>query len=209
MLAPYLLDSTVVPGADTSGVEALQWASPIFRLCATTHTSVMINKIPFMTPSEHLLLSAIEETTREVCRVTTKMWAVGVMSGLDTFFPVELSGEPDITRIMNDWKQDIQKLMSWLDWSIWVKCRPACGPEEMCYLPTWPNNALRRKHPPPPPPPPPPTWDPQNITDVSEAKYLTESTPEIEDAFFFFEAPTEVWRKPQPKCIRRLMPYGF
>ncbi|KAG1887216.1 hypothetical protein F4604DRAFT_1720766 [Suillus subluteus] len=30
---------------------------------------------------------------------------------------------------MNDWRQDIQKLMSWLDWSVWIKCRPACGPE--------------------------------------------------------------------------------
>ncbi|KAG2064918.1 hypothetical protein BDR04DRAFT_1122220 [Suillus decipiens] len=143
-LAPYLLDSTVVSDAGTSGVEALQWASPIFRLCATTHTSVIINQIPFMTPSEHLVLSAIEETTREVCRVTTKMWA------------------------------------------------------EMCCLPTWPNNAPGRKH-------PPPTWDPQNITDVSEAKYLTESPPEIKGAFFFFEVPTEEWRKPQPKCISCLL----
>ncbi|KAG2083533.1 hypothetical protein BD769DRAFT_621711 [Suillus cothurnatus] len=60
MLTPYLLES-IVPGA--SGVDALQWASPIFRLCATTHTSVIINQIPFMTPSEHLLLKAVEETT--------------------------------------------------------------------------------------------------------------------------------------------------
>ncbi|KAG1898172.1 uncharacterized protein F5891DRAFT_1044825 [Suillus fuscotomentosus] len=29
-------------------------------------------------------------------------------------------------------------LISWLDWSVWVKCRLACGFEEMCYLPTWP-----------------------------------------------------------------------
>jgi hypothetical protein len=129
MLTPYLLDATVVPSAGTSGVDALQWASPIFRLCATTHTSVIINQIPFMTPSEHLLLKAVEDTTREICRVTAKSWAVGVMSGLDTLFPIELDGGPDVTRIMNDWRQDIQKLMSWLDWSIWIKCRPACGPE--------------------------------------------------------------------------------
>ncbi|KAG1870644.1 hypothetical protein DFJ58DRAFT_652847 [Suillus subalutaceus] len=147
MLTPYLLDSVVVPSAGASGVDALQWASPIFRLCATTHTSVIINQIPFMTPSEHLLLKAVEETTREICRVTTEMWAVGVMSGLDALFPVELNREPDVTQIMNDWKQDIQKLMSWLDWSIWIKCRPGCGPEEMCYLPTWPQNFPRSKRP--------------------------------------------------------------
>ncbi|KAG2145278.1 uncharacterized protein EDB93DRAFT_1087255 [Suillus bovinus] len=195
MLTPYLLDSTIVPSAGASGVDALQWASPIFRLCATTHTSVIINQIPFMTPSERLLLKAVEETTREVCRVTTKMWAVGVMSGLDTLFPVELNGEPDVAQIMNDWRQDIEKLVSWLDWSIWIKCRPACGPEEICYLPTWPGSAPGPRHPRQPP------RDPRNTTDApAEVDYLSDEV---------VQTPMEEWRKPQPKCIRRLSPYGF
>ncbi|KAG1905314.1 uncharacterized protein F5891DRAFT_1008756 [Suillus fuscotomentosus] len=209
MVMPYLLDSTVVPSAGASGVDTLQWASPIFRLCATTHTSVMISQIPFMTPSEHLLLKAVEETTREICRVTTKMWAVGVMNGLDTLFPVELSGDPDVLQIMDDRRQDIEKLMSWLDWSIWIKCRPACGPEEMCYLPTWPNNAPGRRHPRQPP------RDPQNSTGApAEVQDLADRVgypPEgsvIADEFSFIGTPEE-WRKPQPKCIRRLPPYGF
>jgi hypothetical protein len=202
MLTPYLLEY-IVPGA--SGVDALQWASPIFRLCATTHTSVIINQIPFMTPSEHLLLKAVEETTREICRVTTKMWAVGVMSGLDPLFPFEPNGEPDVAQIMNDRKQDIEKLMSWLDWSIWIKCRPGCGPEEMCYLPTWPENAPRPRHPLPPPPPTP--WDPRNITDTQCPADRVGPPPKIED--ISFEDPTEEWRRPQPKCIRRVSPYGF
>ncbi|KAG1779213.1 hypothetical protein EV702DRAFT_1195713 [Suillus placidus] len=210
MLTPYLLDSTVVPSAGTSGVDALQWASPIFKLCATTHTSVIINQIPFMTPSEHLLLKAVEETTREVCRVTTKMWAVGVMSGLDTLFLIEPNGEHNVAQIMDDWKQDIQKLMSWLDWSIWIKCRPACGPEEMCYLPTWPVNDPRPRH------PRLPLWDPRNTMDaLEEVDYLADRVGHpsegsaIADAFGFIGTPTEEWRKPQPKCIRRLSPYGF
>ncbi|KAG1779206.1 hypothetical protein EV702DRAFT_1091068 [Suillus placidus] len=208
MLTPYILDATVVPSADTLAPHPSQWASPIFRLCATTHTSVIINQIPFMTPSEHLLLEAVEKTTREVCRVTTKMWAVGVMSGLDTLFLIELNGEPDVAQIMDDWKQDIQQLMSWLDWSIWIKCRPACGPEEMCYLPTWPISApssskyLR-----------PTPRDPRNITDAPDdladrVGHLPEGSA-IADAFFFIGTPTEEWRKPQPKCIRRFSPYQF
>ncbi|KAG2037651.1 hypothetical protein BDR03DRAFT_919576 [Suillus americanus] len=189
MLAPYLLDDSIVPSADTDtpGLHPSQWASPIFRLCATTHTTVMINQIPLMTSSEHLLRKAIEDTTREICRVTTNMWAVGVMNGLDTLFPMELSGEPDIAQIMNDWKQDIQKLVSWLDWSIWIKCRPACGPEEMCYLPTWPMNAPR-----------PPRQTPRNTTDAPA---------EVDD--LADRRSTEEWRNPRPKCIRRLPPYEF
>ncbi|KAG2145288.1 uncharacterized protein EDB93DRAFT_512028 [Suillus bovinus] len=210
MLTPYLLDSTIVPSAGASGVDALQWASPIFRLCATTHTSAMIDQIPFMTPSEHLLLKAVEETTREVCRVTTKMWAVGVMSGLDTLFPIKLNGEPDATQIMNDWRQDIEKLVSWLDWSIWIKCRPACGPEEICYLPTWPVSFPGPMHPRQPP------RDPPNITDApAEGDYLADRVGHplegsaIADAFLFTGTPVEEWRRPQPRCIRRLSPYGF
>jgi hypothetical protein len=201
MLTPYLLDDIIVPSADTLGLHPSQWASPIFRLCATTHTIMMINRIPLMTSSERLLLKAIEETTREICRVTTNMWAVGVMSGLDILYPIELDEEPNFAQIMNDWRQDIQKLMSWLDWSIWIKCRPACSPEEMCYLPTWPMNVPGRRRQPP-----------RNATDADDLADRVGYPPEdsaIADAFFFFDTPTEEWKRPQPKCIRRLPPYAF
>ncbi|KAG2076630.1 hypothetical protein BDR04DRAFT_1149074 [Suillus decipiens] len=46
MLAPYLLDATVVPSADTLGTQPSQWASLIFKSCATTHTTAVINKHP-------------------------------------------------------------------------------------------------------------------------------------------------------------------
>ena len=128
-LTPYLLYSTVVPNKTASGVNALQWAHPIFTQCATTHTSELKAHIQSMTSSERLLLRAVEETTREICRVTTKMWANGVMSGLDTLFGVEPDTEPEIIQIFDGWRDETQKLMSWLDWSVWIKCRPACGPE--------------------------------------------------------------------------------
>ncbi|KAG1887159.1 hypothetical protein F4604DRAFT_1877684 [Suillus subluteus] len=196
MLTPYLLHSTVIPSAGTLGIYSSQWASPIFRLCVRTHTSQITNLIPLMTPSERLLLKAIEDTTREICRVTTKMWAVGVMSGLDTLFPIEPNEELDATQIMNDWRQDIQKLMSWLDWGVWIKCRPACGPEEMCYLSTWPINAPRPERPLPSP------RDSQNLTNSPEAQHFADRVGQA-------KYPVEDWSLPQPRCIRRLQPYGF
>ncbi|KAG2064919.1 hypothetical protein BDR04DRAFT_1177184 [Suillus decipiens] len=207
MLAPYLLDTTVVPSADTPGIHPSQWASPIFKLCTTTHTTEMIKQIPLMTSSERLLLKAVEDTTREICRVTTNMWAVGVMSGLDILFPIELNREFNVAQIMNGWRQDIMKLIAWLDWSIWIKCRPACGPEEICYLPTWPLHG-------PGPTDPRPPRDPRNAMGApAEVNDLVDRCCEppltIQDAFVSFETPMEEWRKPQPKCIRRLAPYGF
>ncbi|KAG1750211.1 hypothetical protein EDB19DRAFT_97419 [Suillus lakei] len=198
MLTPYLLDSTIVPSAVTSGVDASRWASQIFKLCATTHTSKMINQIPLMTSSERLLLTAVEDTTREICRVTTKMWADGVMSGLDSIFQRERNVEHEVIRLMHDWRHDIEKLMSWLDWSIWIKCRPACGPEEMCYLPS-----------------PRPKRPPQNLNDALEAKSFADRVgppPEglaTANAPFFHATPEDDLRKPQPRCIRRLQPYVF
>ncbi|KAG1821195.1 uncharacterized protein BJ212DRAFT_1338202 [Suillus subaureus] len=199
MLTPYLLHSTAIPNTGTLGIYLSQWASPIFSLCVTTHTSQITNLKPLMTSSELLLLKAVEDTTREICRITIKMWAVGVMSGFDTLFPIELNGELDVTQIMNDWRQDIGKLMSWLDWSVWIKCRPACGPEEMCYLSTWPINAPRPER---------PLLSPrnsQNLTNFPETQYVADRVTQPK----YPTMPAEDWGLPQPRCIRRLQPYGF
>ena len=129
MLTPYLLHSTVIPNPNTSGVNDSHWAYPIFKQCATAYTSDIIPQIPLMTSSEHLLLNAVQEVTKEICRVTTKMWSAGVLSGLDTLFKVEPSSALDVTPLIGGWSADTQKLISWLDWSSWIKCQPACGPE--------------------------------------------------------------------------------
>ncbi|KAG1870659.1 hypothetical protein DFJ58DRAFT_852411 [Suillus subalutaceus] len=163
------------------------------------HIFIAITKLkPLMTSSELLLLKAVEDTTREICRVTTKMWAVGVMSGLDTLFPIELNGGLNVAQIMDDWRQDIQKLMSWLDWSVWIKCRPACGPEEMCYLSTWPVNARR---------PGGPLLSPRNSQSLTNSpeEYVADRVGQPR----YPKVPAEDWDLPQPRCIRRLQPYGF
>lgn len=83
-----------------------------------------------MTPSEKVLLSAIRETTREICRVVTKMWGSGVLAGVDhTMGTVNVQDVETIQNLMKMWKKDIDELMAWLDWNTWVKCRPACNPE--------------------------------------------------------------------------------
>ncbi|KAG1811083.1 hypothetical protein EV424DRAFT_1528903 [Suillus variegatus] len=81
-----------------------------------------------LTPSERLLLQAVRETTHEICRVVTKMWASGMNFGVDVFYPPERRPEVDhIHTLTGEWKEDVTQLISWLDWSVWVKCRPACG----------------------------------------------------------------------------------
>lgn len=131
MLTPYLLLSAAP--TDPSDETKLDWATPVFKLCATTHTHFTDSELSFMTASEKLLLQVVRGTTREICRVVTKMWAMGVHTGIDPL--LNTKEYPDVARVTilrNVWAEDFNRLMMWLDWSEWVKCDPACNREVRC-----------------------------------------------------------------------------
>ncbi|KAJ7649305.1 hypothetical protein B0H17DRAFT_1022445 [Mycena rosella] len=141
MLTPYTLyDVRPAWGEDTEDA----WAGPVWRSCATRHTAhIHMHASTTLTMSERLLLGAFDQTTREICRVIVRMWAAGVRAGLDGLIPVpaaHLAGAlpVDPMRVVQGWREETNALIAWLDWSVWVKCRPACGFEETCYLPTCP-----------------------------------------------------------------------
>ncbi|KAI6021959.1 hypothetical protein EDC04DRAFT_2901166 [Pisolithus marmoratus] len=132
MLMPYILVDVFPPLLDAetkeAGSDVLDWARPVYKLCATTHTGTF--REDTMTSSEQVLFDAVRGTMREICRIVTKMWGSGVLAGVDQFMGTD--SEPDVETIQNlmkTWREDIDGLMAWLDWSVWVKCRPACGPE--------------------------------------------------------------------------------
>ena len=128
MLTPYLLASATP--TDPSDKTDLDWTIPIYKLCATIHTDSMESELDSMTDSEKLLLRAIRGTSREICRVVTKMWAAGVYAGIDPLLNTKESPDiAEVARVCNTWAKDLNRLMEWLDWSVWVKCNPDCGPE--------------------------------------------------------------------------------
>jgi len=93
-----------------------------------------------MTDSESLLLNAMREMTREICRVVTSMWSSGVLAGVG--IPRRRHLELEATRaLMKKWKHDLDGLMQWLDWNVWVKCRPACHGPEVCMRSCFPSEA--------------------------------------------------------------------
>ncbi|KAG2352831.1 hypothetical protein BDR07DRAFT_801102 [Suillus spraguei] len=190
VLLPYTVFAARPSNLNASGNATSSWAAPVFRECATSHTaSIAAHGATLMlSDSERLLLQAVRETTREICRIITKMWASGMMVGVDPFYPPEQHPEVDLIHtLMDEWKEDVSRLISWLDWSVWVKCRPACSIEEMCYLPTWPFGFFPAS----------------NVEDVPPFQAQSDSTPLWPD-------PNKgEWKRPQPKCIRRLEPYDF
>ncbi|KAH0832968.1 hypothetical protein J3R83DRAFT_11946 [Lanmaoa asiatica] len=206
MLTPYLLFSATP--TDQSDKAELDWAIPIYKLCATTHTYSMESELDAMTDSEKLLFNAVRETSREICRVVTKMWAAGVYTGLDPLLNTKESPDiAEITRLWDTWTEDLNPLMAWLDWNVWVKCNPSCGPEEMCYLPTWPVGFPRmgrgrgpgRKPPSRPHPETPSSFDFRTTVMESFAEEVGKA----------IQPGPDEWIRPQPKCVRRFDPYGL
>ncbi|KAG1722846.1 hypothetical protein EDD22DRAFT_496073 [Suillus occidentalis] len=187
VLLPYTVFAALPLNTSDTANATNSWATPIFRACATSHEASIVTRGTILTPSERLLVQAVRETTHEICRVVTKMWASGLMAGVDHFYPPEKRPDNDhIHALMSEWREDLTQLISWLDWSVWVKCRPACGIEEMCYLPTWPLGF------------------PNTEDDVSPFQSRWDSTSKL------WPDPNKgEWKRPQPKCIRRLGPYSF
>ena len=123
MLAPYRLYS-VFPPPDVRFIPKLSWATPVFKECATTHTRYIDSLSQKLTYSERLLLDSTKIVSKEICRVIVRMWA----EGMEYAKAKEGSGCSD-RELLARWKGLTEELMSWLDWSEWVICRPACGDE--------------------------------------------------------------------------------
>ncbi|KAK1235380.1 hypothetical protein PQX77_001401 [Marasmius sp. AFHP31] len=177
MLMPYLLDDAI---PDTRNTESTLNLGRIYDLCSTSHTSYILRTERIserLTKSEQLLLASIRTTSKEICRVLVNAWGVGFLARSTD---PEKSGHISIPDIIVTWQADVTRLMEWLDWSMWVKCKPACGDEELCYLPTWPFFGG---------PPPADTYIPDHMKQTEEEE--------------------QAWRKPMPRCIRRLAPYEF
>ncbi|KAJ3887418.1 hypothetical protein GG344DRAFT_55716 [Lentinula edodes] len=202
MLTPYVpYDLKPNAAADLRVAErvdhiTLAWASPAYELCSTIHTSYIAKSLSGrMTPSERLLLGAVQDTTKEICRVLVKMWATGVEAGLDAKYWVRRPGRQEkrdhhddrFGALARQWSVEIEHLMDWLDWHMWVSCSPACSDEEMCYMPTWPFFGG---------PPPGPAMSPESGNSF-------ETNPESGSD------NSNEWTRPMPKCIRKIAPYSF
>jgi len=158
-----------------------------------------------MTSSEKLILQAVRGTTREICRVVTKMWAAGVYVGIDRSLNTKESpGIAEVVHLWNTWTEDLDRLMAWLDWNVWVKCNSGCRPEEMCYLPTWPVGFPLMGRPPRPLDHPSPDRDrphPERLTNFDFRTMVMEGL--AEEMGSIIKPEPDEWIRPQPKCIRR------
>ena len=122
MLTPYRLFDVVPPKGDTGNGDMYiyDWATPIFKNCATSHINYLWLDEVILSHSEKLLLTAIrdvsdrEEYGRTAGRTTRNL------------------DNKDANILLASWRKSVSDLI----WSIWIRCLPECGYGEMCYLPT-------------------------------------------------------------------------
>ena len=129
LLTPYISF-----GAYTGDVRGRRdLVGPIAHRCSTTLTEWIGSRLDSsMTPSERLVKASIEDVQHEICRVISEMW-------IDAFAIEEETDFQKFSGFVEEWRVEIQKLMEWLDWPMWVRCSPRCDElREMCYLPMWP-----------------------------------------------------------------------
>ncbi|TFK22762.1 hypothetical protein FA15DRAFT_671198 [Coprinopsis marcescibilis] len=223
MLSPYILNDAQPSNPPSQGSPQLSWASPVFELCATTHTKY-IKSLP-LTTSERLMLRSVNEVLHEICRVVVGIWAEGIELNLTTGPDFAGSDSEPWTssksaKVRERWHSKVVTLMGWLDWSVWVKCRPACGFEEMCYLPTWPffrnsdgriptlqQDIPQDLHSPDALRPPlgykEGQWE-RILRSWELERYNSTVMQKKAEAI-----PDSNWTRPKPRCARRLQPFDF
>ncbi|KAJ3716001.1 hypothetical protein C8R42DRAFT_679283 [Lentinula raphanica] len=137
LLQPYDLVSTRAAVDGTK--DKLSWVTQVYEMCATAYPTFSSASGPAnFTTSENLMLTALKATNREICRVITSMWADGISHQMENPLASSHNTRMLFRSIHKRWKEDIDSLMLWLDWSVWLKCNPSCSLNEMCYLPMSP-----------------------------------------------------------------------
>ena len=117
VLTPYMFTSAIPPNP-TDPVD-WSWIDPVVKHRASTHTARAQEAL--ITRQEKVIKEAVEEVLYRICSILGDIW-------MGAFDSAEADVE-ELERFLRKWQSNISELMDWLDWSMWLKCDPACGPE--------------------------------------------------------------------------------
>ena len=117
MLTPYMLVSAIPP--NPTGPVDRSWVDPVVEHCASIYTAWAPEEL--LTPQEKVIRQAVEEVLLRICGILGDIWVDA--------FDSEESDVKELEGLLVKWELDITKLIDWLEWSVWFKCDPVCGPE--------------------------------------------------------------------------------
>ncbi|KZT65013.1 hypothetical protein DAEQUDRAFT_759566 [Daedalea quercina L-15889] len=103
------------------------WFAEIAQGCRASFTA----HFPFsrFTKQEHVLHNALDEVLHEICRVLTGAWREA--------FDIEEKSVDIAADMLVKWTAEVDALLEWLDWPVWMGCEPGCAINEFCYIPQY------------------------------------------------------------------------
>ncbi|KAG8713716.1 hypothetical protein FRC08_012907 [Ceratobasidium sp. 394] len=104
------------------------WFERIYGACAGYATAGVRHKGD-LTTQEQRLLASVNRVQSAICSSLTHIWSTAFDSEDKPVFA---------GRMVAAWLAEVEELMDWLDWHMWVKCDPPCGAGTQCVLTTWP-----------------------------------------------------------------------
>ncbi|KAH9444154.1 hypothetical protein MJO28_016796 [Puccinia striiformis f. sp. tritici] len=147
MLMPYINFSNF-------SLTDFSWMEVGIKNCKISFTTVERGR-ENLGESSRVLMGAIEGTLERVCGTVAKMFSQAVKLDLPNSYRYNSQNNP-----LNDpvfekeardqvvgWKKELDHLMAWLGWPVWMRCQPQCSPSEICMIPMWPASRVVRIHP--------------------------------------------------------------
>jgi hypothetical protein len=110
----YAISHAATAGQSDPGDD---WLIRIFDACAN-HPTVDFARGRQLKAQEERLANSVDAVHRAICSSLTTIWATAFDSGDKPVFS---------KRMIVEWKKEVEELMEWLDWSVWIKCDPPCG----------------------------------------------------------------------------------
>lgn len=107
---------SLLPYMQAPGVGEPEWFADTARRCAARFTAHL--PAERFTKQERVLRSAVDEVLHEICRVLTVAWSEA--------FDVEEKSLDVAVALLEKWRGEVDQLVEWLDWPVWLQCEPAC-----------------------------------------------------------------------------------
>ena len=109
--------TSLIPYMPRAGVGEPAWFAETAHGCRASFTGHL--PVARFTKQEHVLYNAVDEVLHEVCRVYTSAWSEA--------FDVEEKSADVASALLAKWKDEVDALVEWLDWPVWMKCEPGCA----------------------------------------------------------------------------------
>ncbi|KAF8609963.1 hypothetical protein BDV93DRAFT_517182 [Ceratobasidium sp. AG-I] len=119
---------SVLAGTNSQSGPDSDWMTRIYNACAGYATAGILKRGE-LTMQEERLARSLEGVQKAICSSLTGIWETAFDSEDQPVFA---------KRMVADWRTEVEQLMEWLDWHMWIKCDPPCAPGLQCVLTTWP-----------------------------------------------------------------------